>query len=189
MTPILIAGPAVEPVSLAEAKAWLRVDIDAEDAVISTLITSARLVLEACTRLLFVEQTWKILYDSWPEGRQIHIPLAPFISLDALTTYDSAGDPVAVPPADYRLDPAPIGARILFKAMPPQPGMDAAGIELRIKAGFGAAAADVPAPLRQALMMLVARWFENRGDVAMDAATLPDGIASLVMPYRRVKLA
>jgi uncharacterized phiE125 gp8 family phage protein len=189
MTPILTGGPAVEPVSIAEAKAWLRVDIDAEDALISTLVTSARLVLEAYTRLLFIEQSWRILYDSWPDGRQICIPLAPFLSLDGLTLYDSAGDPVAVQTSDYILDPAPQGARILFKSAPPPPERAAAGIELRVKAGFGPAPADIPAPLRQALMMLVARWFENRGDVAIDAAALPDGIAPLVVPYRRVKLA
>jgi uncharacterized phiE125 gp8 family phage protein len=188
MTPILLSGPAIEPVSVAEAKAWLRVELSEEDALISTLITSARLVLEAYTRLLFIEQSWKIVYDIWPEGHRIHIPLAPFISLDALNFYDSAGEPVVVPPADYMVDPAPQCARILFKTAPPQPGRTEAGIELRVKAGFGLARTDVPAPLRQALMMLVARWFENRGDVAADATILPDAIAPLVVPYRRVKL-
>ena len=68
MIPILIAGPALEPVSLAEAKAWLRIDGSDEDALISTLVTSARLVLEAHTHQLFLEQSWKILYDAWPSG-------------------------------------------------------------------------------------------------------------------------
>jgi uncharacterized phiE125 gp8 family phage protein len=61
-----------------------------------------------------------------------------------------------------------------------------AGIELDLQLGYGANAADVPAPLRHAVRMLVAHWYENRGLVAAGAgiATLPAGVAALVAPYR-----
>ena len=72
---------------------------------------------------------------------------------------------------------------------PPEPGRKIAGIEMRIRAGFGASAANVPAPLRQAILMLAARWFENRGDAATDATALPVEIAALVNPFRRMRLA
>ena len=47
MPAILLAGPLAEPLTLAEAKTYLRVDHDAEDALIGSLITAARATVEA----------------------------------------------------------------------------------------------------------------------------------------------
>ena len=189
MTPILISGPVIEPVSLADAKQWLRVDGTAEDELISALITSARLVVEAHTRLLFVTQTWRALYDNWPSGEAIQIPLAPLLSLDSVKVYDAAGVGSIIPAASYVLDYSPMGARMAFLTTPPAPGRKLAGIELQMILGFGPAAADVPPTLRQAIKMLAARWFENRGDALADSTNIPGEIAALIKPFRRVRLA
>ena len=55
--------------------------------------------------------------------------------------------------------------RIFFLDTPP-PGRSRHGIAVDFRAGYGALAEDVPAPLRLAIKVIVARWFENRGDVA-----------------------
>ena len=110
MTPILIAGPASEPVSLEECKAWMRVDSDADDALIAALVTSARLVLEAATRRLFISQTWRIISDQWPAEQTFSIPLAPLISLDALRVYDVANVAAAVPATCH----IPVGDMAVF---------------------------------------------------------------------------
>jgi uncharacterized phiE125 gp8 family phage protein len=72
-----------------------------------------------------------------------------------------------------------------------QPGRSAAGIELDVSAGYGAAAIDVPEPLRQAIRLLAAHWYENRGVVALgqtSAVTLPVSVPALLAPYRMVAL-
>ena len=56
MIPLLMTAPAVEPLSLAEAKSWLRVDGADEDQLIQSLITSARLGVEATTNRLLITQ-------------------------------------------------------------------------------------------------------------------------------------
>ncbi|MCC2097407.1 MAG: head-tail connector protein, partial [Hyphomicrobiales bacterium] len=65
MTPILQSAPAVEPVSLAEAKNWLRISHDSDDLLIEALITSARLVVEAHAQLVLIAQSWRIVADAW----------------------------------------------------------------------------------------------------------------------------
>lgn len=65
---ILTDGPAVEPVTLAEAKAHLRVDGTAEDTLIGSLIVTSRLHVEAAMGLALVTQSWSVFLDAWPPG-------------------------------------------------------------------------------------------------------------------------
>jgi uncharacterized phiE125 gp8 family phage protein len=64
------------------------------------------------------------------------------------------------------------------------------GIEIAFTAGFGATAEDVPMPIRLAIKMLVAHWYEMREPVLAGEAgnALPLGVASLIAPYREVRL-
>ena len=48
MNMILLTGPSLEPVTLAEMKLWLKIDGSEDDNVINALIVSARLSVEAC---------------------------------------------------------------------------------------------------------------------------------------------
>lgn len=84
-------------------------------------------------------------------------------------TQDAAGIASEVEPSIYIFDTSTQTPRIAFIAPPPCPGRKVAGIELWMKVPFGASASQVPAPLRQVILMLTARWFENR---AMPQATL-----------------
>jgi uncharacterized phiE125 gp8 family phage protein len=65
----------------------------------------------------------------------------------------------------------------------PEPGRIAGGIEIAFTAGYGDAAADVPAPLRQGLLLQLAHLFENREPASFDKAAL-----ALLSPFRLVKL-
>ncbi|MDP2357140.1 MAG: head-tail connector protein [Beijerinckiaceae bacterium] len=189
MTPILIAPPAVEPVSLAEAKAWLSVENVAEDEVVGALVASARLVVESLTRRFLVAQTWRLVFDAWPTG-SVALPFSPVRSV-VVRTYDLDGASWTAPTANYSIDQYAGKARLRFIGAPPQPGRQTAGIEIDVEAGFATTAEGVPAPLRQAIRLLVARWYENRGDVEADAdmARTPASVATLVAPYRRVRLS
>lgn len=206
MQSILIAPPAAEPVSLAEARAWLRVDTNDEDAVVASLISAARMLVESATRRALVTQGWRVTLDAWPAGRgygswsvlatgpntaasEIAIPLAPVQSVSAVRVYDAAGEPQTLGPTTYRLVGAPERARILFATQPPLPGAKAAGVEIDLIAGYGDPP-DTPAALRHAILALVSWWFDNRGDVASTGAdNLPPRIAALIAPFRRGRLA
>jgi uncharacterized phiE125 gp8 family phage protein len=62
--------------------------------------------------------------------------------------------------------------------------------EVAFTAGYGDEASDVPEPLRHAIKLLVAHWFEQREPVVLGAAAqeVPATVAGLLLPYRRVRL-
>ena len=190
MRPMLISAPPIEPVSLAEAKSWLREDGDDEDQLIQALIVSARMTLEAYTRRFFVTQTWRIILDAWPEALHarsaIDIPLAPFQSIAAIRVYDANGTPQTLATASYRAPAAMDGGRVIFNAVPPIPGRSADAIEIDAVVGYGALANQTPEPLRRAMLMLVAYWRERRGADPDDAP--PRSVMQLIAPFRRERL-
>ena len=200
MTFALLVPPTAEPVSLADAKAWLRVETPDDDTLVGSLIAAARAAIEAYTGRVLVSQTWRLRLDAWPEGtlprsfgtqrgsRDVIIPLVPAIGIVAVRVFDAAGVSQVLASGAYTLRGAPDGPWLDVDAAP-APGRSRDGIEIDVVCGYGTPA-DVPPPLRQAILTLVARLYENRGDSADPPATLLRGTAhSLAAPYRRVRLA
>lgn len=186
----LIAGPAVEPVSVAEAKAHMRIDGNAEDGFIASLITTSRLHVEAALGLALVTQRWLWRFDRWPDEGAVQLPLRPVQSVEAVRILPASGTAATVVSSSYTLDGAGNPARLMPKAALPGPGVAINGIEMEFTAGFGAAAADVPAPVRQAVLLLVAHWYENREPVAVGAqpVPVPAMVSELLLPFRTVRL-
>jgi uncharacterized phiE125 gp8 family phage protein len=188
MSSILLTPPPAEPISLAEAKAFLRVEYDDDDDVISALVAGARIYVEAQTRRALITQTWRLVRDLWPPTGAIAVRPAPLRTLEAVRVYDGQGAPLEVGTDAFVVDTA--GARLVFAPWAlPQPGRTAAGIELDVTVGYGDAAIDVPEPLRQAIRLLAGHWYENRGLVSPDAGhLLPLTVPALLAPYRMVSL-
>lgn len=189
MFPLLIAGPAVEVVPLAEMKAWLRVDTADEDDIIGMIGTAARLTVEAATGRFLIAQDWRLTLDAWPRAGCVRVPGGPIIAVLGARVRDAAGLATELDPAgfvpDRRSDPPAIG----WSANLPAPGRASQGIELDMRLGYGPAAADVPEPLRQAIRLLTAHWFERRGEGAQAAgAPLPPDVVALISPFRRARL-
>ncbi len=186
---LLTSGPAIEPVTLAEAKAHLRVDASDEDTLIASLITSARIHIEAVLGRALITQSWSLFLDAWPPERMVELARVPVQSVDEVRVYDGDGAAVILDATSYVVDTVSEPARLVARAAAawPQPGQAANGIEIRFTAGYGAAASDVPQPLRQAILLLVAHWFETREPVAMGARAMevPATIIGLLAPYRR----
>ncbi|MGG2476239.1 head-tail connector protein, partial [Rhizobium sp. BR5] len=77
MTYALIHPPQVEPLTLAEVKAHLRLDTAEEDALLAALIRTAREHLERTTGLCLIRQTWRLYLDRWPPNGVILIGKGP----------------------------------------------------------------------------------------------------------------
>jgi uncharacterized phiE125 gp8 family phage protein len=189
MSSLLLTPPAVEPISLAEAKAYLRVEHNDDDDTIAALIAGSRNHVEAKTRRALITQSWRLSLDGWPADGRIDVHPAPLRALSAARYYDEAGTTHVIDPQAFVPDLA--GSALVFAPCAvPAPGRAAAGIELDFAVGYGDAASDVPEPLRQAIRLLTAHWYENRGltAVGQTAAVLPAMVAPLLAPYRMVAL-
>lgn len=189
MLPLLIAGPAIEPLTLSQTKIFLKIDGTDDDDLVTTLIIAARLMVEAASNRVLVNQTWRLVLDEWPWDGVLRLPVAPVSSIAAARVFDAAGNPQVVAANVLVLEQGN-DPPLIRVSLPPSPiGRLSRGLEIDVVAGFGPAATDVPAPLRQAVLRLVARWFENRGDVvSRDAEALPVEIAALIRPYKRIRL-
>ena len=190
MASLLLTPPALEPLTLDEAKAYLRVDTAADDDLIAALIAGARIHVEAQTRRALITQSWRLVLDAWPEDGRIPVRPAPLQALAAARVYDLDNIAHAV---DMQAFVADLAGSVLIVApwALAQPQRLGAGIELDVTCGYGDAAADVPEPLRQAIRLLVAHWYENRGLIAAgttSVASMPEAVAALLAPYRMVSL-
>lgn len=187
----LTSAPAAEPISLAEAKAHLRIDEDLEDGLIGALITSARLWIERQYGLALITQGWSFYLDRVPDGGAVALPLAPLQTIGTVTLHNEDGGTAVLEANAYEFDALSKPARLIFTSASGTASLRRLnGIEIAYTAGFGDLPDAVPRPIRQALLLLVAHWFERREPVAVggESPEVPSMVAGLLSPFRQVRL-
>lgn len=97
---------------MAEAKAHLRVDTDAEDALISGWIQSAREEAERMSGQALVTQTWRMKMDAFPDCPEIEIPLVPLTSVSSVKYVDTDGELQTWNSSNYVVDTSGVRGRI-----------------------------------------------------------------------------
>lgn len=173
MRVVVVTPPAEEPVTLAEAKLHLRVDHAEDDALIAALIVSARQVCELRLDRAIVTQTLDAFLDRWPCGSawwdrgRIALPRPPLQSVASVTYTDTAGAAQTWPPADYQVVTGTQGLVLpAYGKSWPSARNQAEAIRVQFVAGYGAASA-VPACINQAILMLIAHWYDVRSPVTV----------------------
>lgn len=182
-------APTSEPLTTAEAKSHLRVSVSTDDALIDALVKAAREhVEETCSIALFT-QTWQRRMDGWPVGNTIWLPRPPLQSVTSVKYYDADGTEYTLASSNYIVDTVSWPGRIVLKSSASWPGVtlqDANGILITYVSGW-AATASIPQSIRQALLLLVGHWYENREAVLTSGAAplaLKEGVDALLRSYR-----
>jgi uncharacterized phiE125 gp8 family phage protein len=173
------SSPAAEPVTVAEAKAHARVDISADDALIGSLIVAAREFCERCTGRTFAQRTFVQTMRYFPEyGADIVVQRSPLISVQSVNYYAADGtDTAMVVSTGYRVRTGTMPGRIsLPVGLTSWPTVSSVDDAVRIAYTAGGS---VPQIARQAMLMLIAHWYENREAVVVgEASGSPVAIAS-----------
>ena len=182
MSLILITPPAAHPVTLEEAKAHVRVEFDDEDAMIAAYIEAATAHLDGRDGALgrcLMAQTWALRLEAFPS--QILLPLPPCRSVTSVAYIDPAGATRTLSSDHY--DVTGLGAADGATIRPardrvwPQTAESPEAVTITFEAGH-ATAAEVPAPIRLAILDHVARLFDARGSKGDVAQFAGDGLAS-----------
>lgn len=194
LAPVLVTAPETTPISLAEAKAQLRVTHDREDGLITALIAAATTHVDGWSGVLgrcLITQTWRQDLHRFPACRTIRLPLAP--AQAATIKYLDPDE------EEQTLDAEAFGGPLhdregpflylksdeVWPAIADRPD----AVRVQFIAGYGNADA-VPVSIKRALLLLIGAWYENRENTAIgvSVSALPAGVAAeaLLAPYRRV---
>lgn len=180
---LVLVAPGALAVSVEAVKANLRVDNDAEDALIEGLIRAATAHAERWTGIAFEAATWDMYLDAFPSA-EIAIPLAPLVSVTSVSYVDADGALQTVSASDFTVDSASRDGWIVPADGFSWPAMMATinAVTIRFVAGRG-----TPEDAKQAIHLLVGHWYANR-----EAATepqrheIPMGVNALLNLHRRL---
>ncbi len=156
----LITAPAIEPVTLAEAKADLRIDHDDDNALLERHIAEAREWVEQLLQIKLLFQTWELVIDKFPPS-EIKLPFGPVNSIVSILYDDAGGLEQTVAPGTYTLDNINVDAWVIPGAggWPSSfDGINAARV--RFQAGV-ATAAELPGPIKQAIRVKVQESYDG----------------------------
>lgn len=167
------AGPAVEPVTLADAKAHLRVLHDSENTAIERFVRSAREHIEGVSGRSLITQTWKLWLPCFPREGTIVLPRPPLQSVTAVRYVDSDGATQTLAGTNYHVLSEGLFGRIERKASVAWPATDKQpkAVEIEYVAGYGSAADDVPADLVNSILLLAEHLYYNRGETTDEPLT------------------
>jgi uncharacterized phiE125 gp8 family phage protein len=188
----LITPPAAEPVTLAQAKLYLRVDFDDDDTLITALITAAREYCEKYTGRAFFNQAWVRTLDffplygrveasrnpsernTWPYGTwywnkvTIQLPFPRTVSVTSITYLDNDANQQTLPSSSYNVDTTCTPARIAPAQgvmWPIVSNYIPGSVKITFVAGSygdGTTTNICPQSICQAMLLLIGHWYQHR---------------------------
>ena len=176
----LKTAPADYPLELEEVKTHLRVDGTDEDDYIQSLIIAATQHCEDFQNRAYVTQTWEQWLDSWPEFFSLKAPLVSVTSIDYYNTSDVKSTLAAT---EYYVDTKSEPGEVHLnygKSWPSTTLRSKNGICVTFVAGYGYSE-NIPQTIKQALLLIIGHWFENRQANAED---IPQAAKSLLWMNR-----
>ncbi len=187
----VVTPPALDPVTVDEAKQQCQIFHDDEDTWFEDKISAARELCETFVKRAFIGTVLRLKTRQFPQ--EFYLPRPRLIRVQSLKYYDSAGVQQTISSSNYIVDTdsepgiiVPIST-YSWPSAQDRPG----GVEVVYDAGYGSldgndvvsTADDVPSGIKDAILMTVAQWYVHRGDdvdslKAIPTTELPRGAKS-----------
>ena len=181
----IVAGAAEEPITLTEAKNFLRVDHSDDDTLITTLITASRQMCEEYTRRILITTTIDEFFDNFPTNtwnnlyNLLYLSRGPVSSVTSVKYINEIGSELTINSANYIVDLISEPARIQST----DGWFSLAGVvnQVIVRYVVGTSKANVPKPLIQGMMLVISDLYDQRSD---RVKRLPTASEYLWNPYR-----
>ena len=170
----------------ADAKDFLKVDTNADDTLIDNLIKAATQSCEIYTNRYFLDTLVTQYADKWVDIENLY--KSPVSAITHIKYYDSDDSLQTLAGTVYLLDEVSQPARIGLKPNQSYPNIANRinAIEVKYTVGYGTAASSVPEAIRQAVLITIGNWYENRQTVITGriATELPLSSQYLLNQYK-----
>lgn len=193
----LITAPVAEPLTLYEVKQHVQIvqEYSEHDGYLSALITAAREYVEQQTGRACITQTWDYTFDTWPVTSSndlyvdgtVYLPMSPIQSVTSIKYIDQDGTQQTLSSANYTVSTSkdPCEIRRSYQTSWPIIRYQPDSIVIRFVAGYGDTGSSVPRALRQAMLLMVGHWFDQRNAVNVGniVNVIPHAVDALLSTY------
>ena len=169
-----------------EAKDFLKVDTTADDTLIDSLIKAATQSCQIFTNRYFLTTTVTQYSDKWDGIYTLY--KSPVIGITHIKYFDSNDTEQTLASSNYILDnvsqPARIG--IAVNGTLPDLADRINAVKVEYKVGYGITSDLVPEGIKQAVLITIGNWYENRQTVitGRTATELPLSSQYLLEQYK-----
>lgn len=174
------AGVAQPIVTMSEAQAYVRIETGEEEALLAGLIRSASALCEAFLNRVVIARPFTL--EVRASGSWQRLELTPVRSIETVAAVDAAGVETVLPVGAYAIDVDSSGDGWVRANQ----ATDGQRLRVRGTAGMADGENDVPEPIRQGVLRLVAHLFASRDGAGGDP---PAAVTALWRPYRRLRLS
>lgn len=193
LAPVRTVAPTATLVTLADAKLHCRVDGGDEDVLITALVKAAQDYLDGYSGVLgraLLTQTWRQDFDAFSDT--MRLPVGNLLAVSSVTYYDASNAQQTLASSVYTAFSDTLGPYVTRKPGQAWPSTytrpDA--VSVTWTAGYGATSAAVPAAIKQAALLLVGHWYDNRAavNVGSSVAEVPFAVDALIAPFIRNRI-
>ena len=177
---------AIPLFTTADAKAFLKVDTNADDDIIDNLIKAATESCQIYTNQYFINTVVEQYSDLWSEIYTLY--KSPVSSITHIKYYDNNDVEQTLASSNYILDDVSKPARIGLAVNATLPDLSDRinAVHVRYTVGYGAASTNVPDGIKSAVLLTIGNWYENRQTVitGRTATELPLSSQYLLDQYK-----
>lgn len=171
-----------DPVTVTEIKSALHIEHADDDTLITDLIASATIEIERMIGGPIINAAKTEHFDSFPAKNFIQLLYRPVVSITSVKYTDSEGTQTTF--TDWIADTKSYYGRVVLgfdKEWPSATLYPANPIEIVYQAGYGAAAINIPAPIKRTIIQIVSKWYESddqekkisQGEISRISSYLP----------------